>query len=164
MPTGFDMKCAHGDWEWTRSLKFPNSILFHPKSFSLGVAQRLGVGSELCSEPASFSQWLPDFVSVSVTCFSQSLSLGVISFYWFSHLFLPISRRSTLTPLITNHQIGQLGCCLYSTHHFLPNLITPSFKGLPSRGSLSPMKSHICHRYHHSKSGISFFLLLLFSY
>ena len=125
----------HKGWEWEVSCLFRACILFT-------------VASWLC---VSFCNML----------LSVSLSLGVISFLLIFSLVPPHFQKKHPYPLITNHQSGQLGCCLYSTHHFLPNLTTPSFKGLPSRGSLSPMKSHICHRYHHSKSGISFFLVVV---
>ena len=116
-----------------------------PQIIQSGYGTKVGGGKwVICSEPASFSQWLSDFVSVSVTCFSVSLSLGVISFLLIFSLVPPYFQKKHPYPLITNHQIGQLGFCLYSKHHFLPKLITPSFKGLPSQGSLSSMKSHIC--------------------
>lgn len=95
----------------------------------------------ICLELEFFPQWLPGFWSISVTCFSQSpFPWGIISFA----LILPLIA---LYPLITNPQIGKLGCCLYLEHHFLMKLITLSINDTlpphPTLGSLSPIKRDI---------------------
>lgn len=114
MPKGFDVKCAYRDWEST-SLRLPNSIPFHPKSFSFGVAQ----GGWRQKVNGSFRAWIFSTVaswlciSLCHTPLSVSLSFGGLALSpQFSHLSLPILRRSPLYPVITKHWIGTSGCCL----------------------------------------------------
>ena len=128
----------HKGWGWEVSYLFRACILF------------------------TVAFWL--CVSFCNMLLSVSLSLGVISFLLIFSLVPPHFQKKHPYPLITNHQIGQLNCCLYSKHHFLPKLITPSFKGLLSQGSLSSMKSHICIDITTPKVVFPFFLLMLFSY
>ena len=144
--------------------------LFTP-NHSVWVWHREMEGGEevICLEPKSFSQWLPDFVSVSGTCFSQSLFLFFLSFFLsflfffflkahfflFNFLTCPSAfLEEALSTELVNCVVG----CFYSEHHFLLKLNTLSFKRPSSLSCLSPMKSHICSGYHHSKSGFPFFI------